>query len=105
MTRPPARTVTRASVGSIVIGWSGPGTSTFFSVIPVPNVRDAALIPSVRGRVQLGLLGLHLGTALGLPLPVPDLRHVLAVRADVDTVLDQLVLQGLPRPPGRAPES
>src|SRR3954454_18042213 len=110
MTRPPARTTTRAPVGSMVIGWSGPGTSTFFSVITETNVRRDEVIPdrrtpSVRGRVELRLVGRDLRPAGRAPLPVADLRQVLSVRPDVDAVLDQLVLQGLPGPAGRALEA
>ncbi len=40
---------------------------------------------------------LHSGSFTGRPAPVPDLRHVLAMRPHVAPVIDQFVLQLLPQ--------
>ena len=48
MVRPPRRTVTVASAGATVIGWSGPGTRTRFSVMvgqPRPSAADSRSPP------------------------------------------------------------
>ena len=99
--RPPARRSSLAGRRSGHLRRSRHQRARAHVRLPVPcaHLGVAPRTRSAFGTAQRGFVSGDFWVGRGGPPPVPDLLHVLAVRLDVDLVLDQLVLQLLARRP------